>query len=112
MPSRVEQFRKIVELDPQSELGQYGLGKALFDEKQYEEASACFRKTLEIKPDYTAAYLLLGKSLEKLNQKEEAMEVYRKGIVVGDQTGDLEPKHAMETRLMKLEWKGPTPPVH
>jgi tetratricopeptide (TPR) repeat protein len=112
MPSRLEKFRKFVQLDPKSELAQYGLGKALFDEKQYEEAAACFRKTLEIKPDYTAAFLLLGKSLEKLNRKEEAMEIYKIGIAVGDRTGDLEPKHAMETRLMKLEWKGPNPSSH
>lgn len=110
MPTRIEQFRKIAELDPNSEIAQYGLGKALFDEKQYEEAVVCFRKVLEIKQDYTAAYLLLGKALGKLNRKEEAKEVYRQGIAVGDKTGDLEPKHEMETRLMKLEWKGPVPP--
>jgi tetratricopeptide (TPR) repeat protein len=107
MPTRVEQFRKIVELDPNSEIAHYGLGKALFDEKQYEEAVGCFKKALEIKPDYTAAYLWLGKSLEKVSRKEEAKEVYRQGIAVGDKKGDLEPKHEMETRLMKLEWKGP-----
>jgi Flp pilus assembly protein TadD len=109
MSSRIEQFRKIVEQEPNSDIAHYGLGKALFDEKRYEEAESSFRRVIEIKPEYTAVYVLLGKALEKLSRQEEARQVYKKGIDVSEKTGDLMPKNEMEHRLMKLDWKQPSP---
>ena len=107
MVSRVEQFRKAVEQDPESEVAQFGLGRAFFTEKQYEEAASTFQKVIEIKPDYTAAFLQLGKSLERAGRKDEARQIYKKGIHIGEKKGDLEPTREMEHRLMKLDWKPP-----
>ena len=110
MSSRMEPFRKIVEQEPGSEIAHYGLGKALLDEKRFEEAESSFRRVIKIKPDYTAVYVLLGKALEKLGSEDEAREIYKKGIEVSEKTGDLMPKNEMEHRLMKLDWKRPAPP--
>jgi Flp pilus assembly protein TadD len=112
MATRIELFRKAVEQDPNDAVALFGLGKALFDEKDYSAAAESFKRAVEIQPDYTAVYPLLGKCLERMGQKGEAREVYRKGIAVSEKTGDLMPKHEMETRILKLDWKEKgSPPV-
>ncbi|MGH7273646.1 MAG: tetratricopeptide repeat protein, partial [Nitrospiria bacterium] len=73
--SRIEQFKQLTEIDP-SEITFFGLGRALLDEGNNEEADRAFRRAIELKPDYTAAYLLLGESLQNLNRLEEAIQVY------------------------------------
>jgi Flp pilus assembly protein TadD len=105
MASRIELFRKAVDRDPGDAVTHFGLGKALFDEKDYAGAAESFHRALAIAPDYTAVYPLLGKSLERMGRNAEAREIYGKGIAVSEKTGDLMPKHEMETRLMKLDWK-------
>ena len=100
--SRIEQFKKLVEIEP-SEITFFGLGRACMDEGYFEEATEAFRKAIELKPDYTAVYLLLGESLQHLNRLEEATQVYEQGIQVGEKTHDEIPKHKMEKRLKRLK---------
>jgi tetratricopeptide (TPR) repeat protein len=102
MLSRIDRFKKVVEMEPNSEISHFGLGSVYYDEEKHEEAVACFRRAIEIKPDYTAAYELLGRSLEKSGRTEEAKEVYRKGVEVGGRTGDHIPTQKMEDRLRRL----------
>jgi len=100
--TRIEQFKKLAEIDP-SEITFFGLGRALLDEGNNEEAARAFHRAIELKPDYTAAYVLLGESLQNLNRLEEAIQVYEQGIKVAEQTRDAIPKQKMEKRLKRLK---------
>jgi tetratricopeptide (TPR) repeat protein len=103
MPSRIDRFKQLVEMEPNSEISHFGLGSVYYDEGAFDQAVACFQKAIEIKPDYTAAYELLGRSLEKTGRKDEAKAVYEQGIEVGRKTGDHIPTQKMEDRLRRFE---------
>ena len=103
MISRIDRFKKIVEIEPDSEISHFGLGSVYLDEELFEEAVNSFRKAIEIKPDYTAAYELLGRALEKAGRVSEARSAYQKGLEVGKVTGDHIPTQKMEDRLRRLE---------
>lgn len=110
--NRLERMRKLVELDPKSEITHFGLGQACYDEGLFEEGSASMARAVEIKPDYTAAYEILGRCLEKLEKLEEAEAVYRKGIEVGSRKGDMIPTEKMKARLNRVIGKrSPTDPA-
>jgi len=96
---RVEQFRKLVVLDPTDVLTYFGLGNACLEEGLWEEAVDSFRKAIELKPDYTAVYPLLAEALRKLGRMEEVKEILRKGLEVAERTRDMMPKQKMEGKL-------------
>ena len=102
-PSRVEQFKEVVELFPDDVVARFGLATAHLEAGEATDAIREFQTVLQMKPDYTAAYRGLGRALERANRIEEAREVYRRGISVGEQTGDLQTKKEMEVFLRRLE---------
>ncbi len=107
---RVEQFRKIVQLDPKDPVSYYGLGSACIEDSLWEEAVDSFRKALALKPDYTAVFPLLADSLQKLGRMDEVKEVLRKGLEVAEVTRDMIPKQRMEAKLrgiLKREQSSP-----
>lgn len=103
MSSRIDRFKKLVEIEPDSEISHFGLGNVYYEENVFDQAVICFRKAIEIKPDYTAAYELLGRSLEKVGQVDEAKSIYERGIDVGRHTGDHMPVQKMEDRLRRFD---------
>jgi|SRR5579863_7382237 len=103
MSARIDRFKKLVEIEPNSEISQFSLGSVYYDEEIFEQAIECFRKAIDFKPDYTAAYELLGRSLEKTGQLDEARLTYQKGLVIGRKTGDHIPTQKMEDRLRRLD---------
>lgn len=102
-PSRVEQFREIVAMDPDDYFSHYGLASALFEEGCYAEAVQEFRECVRLKPEYSAAIRDLGKALEKIGAADEAMQVYRQGIPVAERNGDLQTVKEMQVFLRRLE---------
>jgi uncharacterized protein HemY len=110
--TRMERMKKLVELDPQSEITHFGLGQACYDEGLFAEGAAAMARAIEIKPDYTAAYEILGRCLEKMEKLEEAEAVYSKGIEIGTQKGDRIPTEKMKARLNRVKGKrSPTDPA-
>lgn len=103
--TRLERMKKLVEIDPESEITHFGLGQACYDEGMFEEGSAAMARAIAIKPDYTAAYEILGRCLEKMGKLEEAEAIYRKGIEVGKQKGDMIPTEKMMARLNRVTGK-------
>ena len=102
-PSRVEQFRQIVEMDPDDYFSHFGYAGALFDAGQYHEAVQAYRQAVRLKPDYSAAFRDLGKALEKSGAREEALQVYRQGIPIAERNGDLQTLKEMQVFLRRLE---------
>jgi len=102
-PSRLEQFRQIVDMDPDDYFSRFGFANALFEVGQYQEAVNEFRQAIRLKPDYSAAYRDLGRTLEKIGASEEAMQVYREGIPIAERNGDLQTMKEMQVFLKRLE---------
>ena len=109
--TRMERMRKLVEIDPRSEITHFGLGQACYDEGLFSEGAAAMARAIEIKPDYTAAYEILGRCLEKMEKREEAEAVYQKGIEIGKQKGDHIPTEKMTARLNRVKGRHATDPA-
>src|SRR5262245_5316620 len=101
--SRVEQFREIVELDPDDYFSHFGYACALFDVGCYPEAALEFREAIRLKPDYSAAFRDLGKALERSGAPAEAKRVYGEGIPIAERNGDLQTLKEMQVFLRRLE---------
>ena len=126
--ARIEQFRKLVQLDPEGEISHYGLGKAYFDcgtlaegrgdaaeaSGMFVEAVREYEAVLRIKPDYAACFLFLGLSLQKSGRKAEALKTYQDGMGVAQKNGDLHLRKRMWDQVQILEGKAvpPPPPAH
>jgi len=102
-PSRLEQFRQIVDLDPDDSFSRFGYASALFEAGRYAEAVHEFREAIRLNPDYSAAYRELGKTLERIGASAEARKAYREGIPVAERNGDLQTLKEMQVFLKRLE---------
>jgi predicted Zn-dependent protease len=102
-PSRLDQFRQIVDLDPDDYFSHFGYASALFDAGRYPEAVVEFREAIRLKPDYSAAFRDLGKALEKSDAHAEAMQAYCEGIPIAERNGDLQTLKEMQVFLKRLE---------
>jgi tetratricopeptide (TPR) repeat protein len=102
-PSRLEQFREIVNMDPDDYFSHFGYASALFEAGRYPEAVQEFRAAIRLKPDYSAAFRDLGKALERTGAHAEAMQVYHEGIPIAERNGDLQTLKEMRVFLTRLE---------
>jgi predicted Zn-dependent protease len=101
--SRLEQFRQIVDMDPDDYFSRFGYASALVDAGRYPEAIQEFRAAIQLKPDYSAAFRDLGRALEKTGAQTEAMQVYHEGIPIAERNGDLQTLKEMQVFLKRLE---------
>jgi Flp pilus assembly protein TadD len=101
--SRLEQFRQVVEMDPEDYFSHFGYASALFDAGHYQEAVQEFRAAVRLKPDYSAAIRDLGRALEKIGAFDEAVRVYRDGMPIAERNGDLQTLKEMGVFLRRLE---------
>lgn len=99
---RIEQFRQLTELDPEDELGFFGLATELQKAGRHAEAAAAFARVLELKPDYSVAYRGLGCAYRDTQQIDKARETFTKGIEVARKNGDLQTVKEMEVFLRRL----------
>ncbi|MEP0843397.1 MAG: Fe(2+)-trafficking protein [Phycisphaerae bacterium] len=106
--SRIEQFRKMAEADPENELGHLSLGRALVEAKRCAEAVPPLRKALALNPNNSRGYQLLAAALKETGEKSEALAVLRKGFEVAHARGDLMPRNEIAAMLREL---GEEPPA-
>jgi folate-binding protein YgfZ len=99
---RIEMFKQVLEIDPEDQLANYGIGNLLVDIEQFQEAIPHLRKAVALKPNHTAAYCALGKALQGDKQINEAIEIYNRGIEVAAQRGDMTPLKEMRMHLDSL----------
>ncbi len=99
---QIGMFQQVLEIDPNDQVANFGLGSIFFEQKKFNEALSPLQRVIENYPDYSAAYLALGKTLEKLERNEEAKDIYEKGIAAASKKGDLMPLKDMQTRLNQI----------
>jgi tetratricopeptide (TPR) repeat protein len=96
---RIEQFKKVLEMDPNDEVVRFGLGKLYAEAGRHQEAVEQLEAILKLKPDYSAAYLELGKSYRALQRMEEAKVIFMRGLEVAQQKGDLHVRNQIQAIL-------------
>jgi len=87
---RIEQLKKLVQMDPNDEVALFGLGKFLMEEGSFAEAAQYLEMCIKAKPDYSAAYLALAESLLKIDQKDRAKQVCLDGHADSLKKGDMQ----------------------
>ena len=107
MEERVGMFKQVLEIDPQDQVANFGLGSIYLETGRYEEGLEPLKTVIEAHQDYSAAYLLLGKTWEKLSNREEAIEIYKQGIAAASKKGDLMPLKDMQNRMNQLLQSSP-----
>ncbi len=99
---KIEQLKAAVEQDPNDELAQFGLGKALLDTGRPQDAGPCLQRVLAINSQHSRAYELLGRVQVQTGHKELAIQTLTNGYRVAHRRGDMEPLRAMESLLREL----------
>jgi len=100
--TRLETLKTMVEQQPDSAFGRYGLAMEYVRLGDLETAAAEFEALLTRNPSYAAGYFHGGQTLEKLGQIEEARELYRKGIDVTTASGDGHTRSELIAALQML----------
>ena len=101
-----QMFKKVLEIDLEDEIANFGLASILFRRKCYMESINHLKIVLSKNKNYSAAYILLGKSYELIANKKEAIEIYSKGIKIASTQGDLMPANEMQVKLNNLTISG------
>ena len=78
--SRIEQFKKIFEKNPDNALVRYSLANEYFKIKDYQSAVNELVYYLNTYSDEGSGYRLLAESYIELGETEKARETYKKGI--------------------------------
>ncbi len=100
--SRIEQFEKMANDDPQNPVGHFSLGREYLTAGQDDAAVTSLRKVVELDPHISKAYELLATALLRQNKRVEAIDALTRGVVAADERGDLMPRNAMTTMLKDL----------
>src|SRR5207245_9403894 len=87
---RIEQLKKLVQMDPNDDVALFGLGEFLMEEGSFAEAAQYLEQCVKVKPDYSAAYLALAESVLKLDKKDRARAVCQQRHGVCLKKGDLQ----------------------
>ena len=86
---KIEQFKKILQLDPQDETLWFGLGKAYMGDQNWTEAVPALEQCIQVRSNYSAAYFALAQALQQLEEFEKCRSVCDNGISVATTNGDL-----------------------
>ena len=62
--TRIEQFKKMAEADPENVLGHFSLGRAYLDSGMNAEAVGAFERALQLDAKLSKAYQLLADALQ------------------------------------------------
>ncbi len=80
--------KKVIELNPKSEIAVYNLGIMYLKLERYDEAIQTFGQALEIKPDYDAAYYNIGLCYSKLKKHKESIEAFKNYVALVPDSAD------------------------
>lgn len=100
--SRLEQLRKLVQIDPADPLGHYGVGLELIQLERWDEAAAAFGQAIGCDANYSSAYYHQGRAHQSAGQIDQAREVLTRGMQVAHQQGDLKTVNEMRELLDSL----------
>lgn len=84
----IEDYRKVLERDPDSAPARLGLADELRKQHRAEEARAEYEAYLKLKPDDPAGYLGAGRNARELGQSDEAARHFDKVLTLDPRNAD------------------------
>ncbi|MBM3285260.1 MAG: tetratricopeptide repeat protein [Candidatus Aminicenantes bacterium] len=84
----IEAAKKIIEVNPTSEIAVYNLGIMYYKLERNEEAIQTFRQALSVKPDYDAAYYMIGICSSKQKKYRESIEAFKNYVALVPDNAD------------------------
>jgi tetratricopeptide (TPR) repeat protein len=84
----VEEYKRVIALDPKNGNAYYMLGELFLEKKDYESADECFRKDIEVTPDEAMGYDGLGDCYLEQKLIDEAIAQYQLALDVDEYFGD------------------------
>lgn len=100
--TRIEQFRTLLEGDPDNDMAHFSLGNALIQAGRHDEAAESFLACTRINPGMTKAFQLAGRALIDSDQTDRAHEVLVKGYEEATTRGDMLPKNEIADMLREI----------
>jgi len=76
----IEEFKEVLELDPDDVETHYHLGNAYADKEMFDEAISIYKKTIEKNPEFIDAYLSLGMLYLDIDLIDEAISLCKQAI--------------------------------
>jgi tetratricopeptide (TPR) repeat protein len=84
----IEAAKKVIELNPKSEIAVFNLGIMYQKLKRFDEAIATFKQALQIKPDYDAAYYNIGLCYSYLKDYKNSIEAFKNYVAIVPDSAD------------------------
>lgn len=100
--ARIEQFRKLIEQDPNSDMAYFSLAQALSQAGRFDESGDAFKKCTELNPAMTKGFQLGGAAFMAAGKDDEAKVMLLKGYEESVTRGDLMPKKAIAELLTQM----------
>lgn len=100
--TRLDQLRRLADVDPNDPFVQYGLGLEYQQLERWDEARAAFERTLALDASYTAAYFQKARTELKLGARAAAAETLRSGVKVATARGETHTASEMNKLLETL----------
>ncbi len=100
--SIIENLEQLLASGRDDALLRFGLGSALFNAKQFEQAIPHLKACIEHDPDYSAAYKLLGKALFKIGDEEAAKSIFESGMPIAVRKGDKQTEREIQAFVKKI----------
>ena len=102
MASRVEQFRALVERQPENELFRFSLAQALLADDRNEEAVPHLEACAAKKRDWMMPRILLGKTLLALGRRDAARPVLMDALQLAVEQQHEDPERELRALLAEL----------
>jgi len=72
----IEEFKEVLEIDPDDTETHYNLGNAYADKEMFDEAISAYKKAIELDPEFIDAYLSLGTAYLDKGLTDDAIALY------------------------------------
>ncbi len=72
----IEEFKEVLEIDPDDTETHYNLGNAYVDKEMFDEAISAYKKAVELDPKFIDAYLSLGTAYLDKGLTDDAIALY------------------------------------
>jgi len=89
----LEQYRKAAELDPESAMAEFGLGRLHLARDETEEALRHLRRARDLSEEASAVHGALAQAYRKLGDLDSALRENRIASQVGEVVGIVDPVH-------------------
>jgi tetratricopeptide (TPR) repeat protein len=94
----IEQYKNILELNPDHQKALFNLGWVLMDENRFMEAIPHLKHAIKLNPENTDAHFSLGLFFGRLNRYQDAQDQYNKVL-------QLDPNHSGAYERLTLTQK-------